>query len=358
MKKTKNNLAIAMALSVTLVVPTLAAPLTAYADISTPATPASEKPVLMAAPQNLVNYLKGDAVVKAPFDNGKLLVTVNDQEVSLTISDETLAISTKTGLPSAIKELKANDRIFVYYSAAMTRSLPPQSHGIAIITEIEKDNNHAQLFTVKEVVSRKEGDVRALNKEGDLIVSFTKDSALTPFKTKQIVRPSDITVGTQLFIWYDIVAMSYPGQTSASKAVLIGQEEGMGPRAVYTPWTGLDGATVNINDVAIKLTDNKLKDQNGLLMLPLSTAAQQLGFNVTWNSEDRSVLLDNGTVKTTITIGKDSYFKASSKAIGLTQGFSLGAEPTIVNGRTYVPASLFNLLYSDNEAVKLEITKQ
>ena len=362
MKNTKKNWAIAMALSLTLGVSSLVAPLTAYADTSTAAAPVSEAPVLISEapalismPQNLVNYLQGDAIVKTPLENGQLFVTVNDMDVVLNISDETLAISTKTGLPASLKDLKANDRIFVYYSAAMTRSLPPQSHAIAIVTEVEKDKSHAQLFTVKEVISQKAGEVRALNKEGDLIVTFTKDISLTPFKTKQMTSLEDITVGTQLFIWYDIVAMSYPGQTGATKAVLIGQEEGFGPRAVYTPWTGLDAVIVKINNIAITLGDKKLMDQNGLLMLPLSTVAQNLGFKVTWNSKDRSILLDDGTVKTTIVIGEDSYFKASSKAIGLTQSFNLGVAPTIINGRTYVPASLFNLLYSDSKAVKIEI---
>jgi len=179
--------------------------------------------------------------------------------------------------------------------------------------------------------------------------------SLTPFKTKQMTSIEDITVGTQLFIWYDIVAMSYPGQTGATKAVLIGQEEGNGPRAVYTPWAGLDTVTVKINNVAIPFGDKKIMDQNGHLMVPLNTVAQKLGFKLTWNSKERSILMDDGTVKTTIVIGEDSYFKASSKAIGLTQAFNLGAAPTIVSGRTYVPASLFNLLYSDSEAVKLEI---
>lgn len=178
---------------------------------------------------------------------------------------------------------------------------------------------------------------------------------LVSYKTKQIVSLSDIHVGTQLFIWYDIVALSYPGQTGATKAVLVGQEEGLGVRAVYTPMTGLETLTVTINDKPIQLAGKKLIDQNGLLMLPLRSVAEGLGFKVTWNGEDKSIHLDNGTVKTTLYIGADSYFKASSRALGLTQSFNLGAAPVLISDKTYVPASLFNLLYSDNEAVKLQV---
>jgi hypothetical protein len=354
-KNTKNNWTIMMALSLTLGVSSLVSP--TYATTVSTSAPLSEAPIQVSMPQKLVNHLQGDAIVKTPLKNGQLLVTVNSMQVALTISDETLIISTKTGQPASLKALKANDRIYVYYSAAMTKSLPPQLHAIAIITGVEKNKSHAQLFTVREVTSRKEGEVRALNNEGNLIVSITKDIALTPFKPKQMASLEDIRVGTQLFIWYDIVAMSYPGQTAASKAVLIGQEEGFGIRAVYTPWAGLDAVTVLINNVPVTLSDKKLMDQNGLLMLPLSTVAQNLGFKVTWNSKDKSVLLDDGTIITTVTIGNESYFKAPTQALNLTNPFNLGAAPIIVDDRTYVPASFFNLLYYNNEAVKLESKK-
>jgi len=288
MKNIKKNWAIALVLSLTLAASSLASPVTAYADTS----------------------ITASAIVKAPLENGKLLVTVNDMEIALTISAETLVISNKTGQPASLEDLKANDRIFAYYSAAMTKSLPAQSHAIAIVTEVEKDKSHAQLFTVKEIISRNAGEVRALNQEGDLVVSITKETPFSPFKTKQMVSLDDITVGTQLFIWYDVVALSYPGQTGATKAVLVGQS-----------------------------------------MVPLRTVAEELGFKVTWNATDRSVSLDDGTVKTTIHIGNDSYFKASSQAIGLTRAISLGAAPVIVDGRTYVPAALFDLLSGDYKGI-------
>ncbi|NTV90010.1 MAG: copper amine oxidase N-terminal domain-containing protein [Clostridiales bacterium] len=348
MKTLKKGLAIALALSFTLVAVTAATPTAAYADADAAAA---------ASPSYVSNQLKGTAVVKEPLSDGQLLVTVNDMEVELNISDETLVIDSKTSLPASLEDLKVNDTIFVCYSAAMTRSLPPQSHAIAIVTQVEKDKSHAELFTVREIISRNDSEVRALNKEGDLIVSFSKETALSPYKTKQIVTNADIQVGTQLFIWYDIVAMSYPGQTGATKAVLVGQEEGMGVRAVYTPMSGVDAVKVTIQGKDVQLGGKNPADMNGLLMLPLRSVAEGLGFKVTWNAADKSILLDDGAVKTTIYIGEDSYFKASSKAIGLTQSFSLGAAPTLVGNSTYVPAAIFNLLYRDNDAVKIE-TKQ
>lgn len=61
----------------------------------------------------------------------------------------------------------------------------------------------------------------------------------------------------------------------------------------------------------------------------------------------------NGRVKTTIELGFDSYFKASSKAIGLTKAESLGVAPILIEGKTYVPVSLFNLLFSNLNCVEV-----
>lgn len=85
--------------------------------------------------------------------------------------------------------------------------------------------------------------------------------------------------------------------------------------------------------------------QNGLVMLPLRAVAEAAGFTVTWVPEEPyHVSLDNGEVKTAIEIGSDSYYMASSQAIGLTQAKPLGAAPMLVDDLTYAPAVLFDLL--------------
>lgn len=354
MKLQEKGLAFALALYLTLVIAAVDPQITAFAETSR--IEALSEQTTNAAPLSFVSrQLKGAAIVKSPLENNQLLVTVNNMDVVLNISEETLVIDSKTGLPASLSELKAGDAIFAYYSAAMTRSLPPQSHAIAIVTQVEKDKSHAEFFTVREIISRGDEEVRALNKEGDLIATFSKENALTPYITKQIVTLDDIQVGTQLFVWYDIVALSYPGQTLATKSVLVGQEEGLGVRAVYTPMAGVDAVTVFIKDQALQLGGKTLIDQNGLLMVPLRSVAEGLGFKVVWQGADQSVLLDNGTVKTTLRIGADSYFKASSQAIGLTQNFRIGAAPILIDDSVYAPAALFNLLYSDNGAVKIQL---
>lgn len=300
MKTIKTSSAFAFVLSLTIILTTLATSIAAFAQ-----APEEENPAFISAP-SYSNQLQGEATVKQPFKDGQLLVEVDGMDIALIISEKTLIIDSKTGLPASLENLKASDKIFVYYSAAMTRSLPPQSQAIAIVTQIQENTSHAELFTVGEIISREDGQVRALNQEGSLIVTFLEENPLTPFKTKQIVTIEDIQAGTQLFIWYEIVLMSYPGQTAALKAVLVGQED--------------------------------------IPMVPLRSVAEGLGFTVVWNGKEQSIFLDNGIVKTTLYIGQDSYFKASSQAIGLTQNHRLGRAPVLIENKTYVPASLFDFL--------------
>ena len=91
------------------------------------------------------------------------------------------------------------------------------------------------------------------------------------------------------------------------------------------------------------------------VMVPLRAVAEPLGFTVTWDSG--SVLVDNGTIHTKVTIGVDQYTITTSKEtlVGMSAPFSLGAAPYVADGVTYVPLGLFNALLGNREgAVALE----
>ena len=84
--------------------------------------------------------------------------------------------------------------------------------------------------------------------------------------------------------------------------------------------------------------------ENGVEMVPLRKTAEALGFKVVWNGENQSIYLDNGEVNTKVYIGEDSYYMASSVAIGMSAPTPLGAAPVLKNSVTYVPSDLFCLL--------------
>lgn len=96
-------------------------------------------------------------------------------------------------------------------------------------------------------------------------------------------------------------------------------------------------------------------DAAACVMVPLRAVAEPLGFTVTW--DNGSVLVDNGTIHTRVTIGVDQYVITTSKEdlVGMSAPFSLGTAPYVLDGVTYVPLGLFNALLGNREgAVALE----
>ena len=80
------------------------------------------------------------------------------------------------------------------------------------------------------------------------------------------------------------------------------------------------------------------------IMLPLRAVAEKLGFKVEWNEAEQGIHLDDGEVNTTIYIGKDTYFMASSTAIGMSAPTPLGAAPVLDGDTTFAPAEMFGIL--------------
>ena len=92
----------------------------------------------------------------------------------------------------------------------------------------------------------------------------------------------------------------------------------------------------------------------GNVMIPLRKVAEALDFTVSWDQARRTASLDNGLVKTKVQIGYDGYYMQSSQAIGLTPVTGLGAAPRLCDGSTYVPARMFEILFSNPDLITVE----
>lgn len=84
--------------------------------------------------------------------------------------------------------------------------------------------------------------------------------------------------------------------------------------------------------------------ENGQVMLPLWKVAQALGWTVTWLPEENGTRIENEDQVMNLTYGLDRYACASKSSIGVISPEHYGAAPVVVAGRTYVPASMFQLL--------------
>lgn len=95
-------------------------------------------------------------------------------------------------------------------------------------------------------------------------------------------------------------------------------------------------------------------------MIPLRTTAENFGYEVIWNDEEKSIVIANDNVSTKIYIGKDSYYieelnDFETNGLEMSNPVMVGAAPELKDSKTYVPAIMFNMLshYNDVAAAKL-----
>lgn len=111
-------------------------------------------------------------------------------------------------LPGVLQE---GQKVSLYYSSRMTRSLPPQAAAYAIVLGAAQDT--PLFFPVAQVQLAEDGKaVRVLNDNNDIIATI--DSAACP-------DYEQILPGDRLLVWTKIITMSLPGQTHADKAVIL-----------------------------------------------------------------------------------------------------------------------------------------
>ena len=256
-----------------------------------------------------------------------------DSQLVLNISEETIIIDGQTGLAVAETDLKQGDKIHAYHNGMMTRSLPAQTHAQAIVVNLGETAipSPARFLTAEQVTVDIDGNVKVVVDNGSSIITIAPDTAISPLETKDMVRNTDIHMGTQFFAWYDIVTLSMPAQANATKVVIA---------------PNVDRAFTIKDDESTVIGEGQVK--NGIAMVPLRVTAEALGFTLTWDESTESIQLSNGTVRTSVTLGTDSYYMAADGGlIGMSKPSPLGAAPYEENGISCVPAQLFSLLLQD-----------
>ena len=297
-----------------------------------------------------------------------LAKTTDEQEIQLNLSADTLIVNNETGAAAALSDIKEGDKIYAYYSKAMTRSLPPQSACELILVGVG-ENTPASLHEVGTVSTNEEGMTEVLTADGSMIIRMDDKTTYAPYKTKNIVTKADLTEGTRFLAWYDIVAMSYPGQAYTQKVVIL-------PAAATEETATETQATRETEQTAAETTEltivaggktlevkGEMKD--GVAVVPVRAAAEALGCKVSYEQKDGKeyVTIENDTRSMTLEIGTDNYVSTSKieDAVGMTAPAQYGVAPYIVDGTTYAAADLFKALVGFDvvtEAGTVTITAQ
>ena len=123
-----------------------------------------------------------------------------------------------------------------------------------------------------------------------------------------------------LIVFYDVSTKSIPAQTTPTKVVVLGENEialkqieaaknatpapTASPKVTEAPQVSYAGL-VNVVIGDKNVSDVYAKDNT--TMVPLREVAEAAGFTVTWDAENRAVILNDGVYS--LKIGENSYVK-------------------------------------------------
>ena len=305
-----------------------------------------------AAPVETASYISVDVtVVKTDSDVDGIIKTTTDvnnkddqnNTVNLKITDDTLVYD-NLGNKKALSDLTAGSKITVFTGSYEPTPLilPVQYTANVIIINGDKEGNvNADTYLADE-----EGYTNAAN---TLKIAAADDTKIVDKDEKEYKGDLD---KNDLIVFYGVSTKSIPAQTTPTKVVVLGKNEialkqieaakNDTPAPTAAPETTVAPEVTEAPQVSyaglvnVVIGDKNVSDvyaKDNTTMVPLREVAEAAGFTVTWDAENRAVILNDGVYS--LKIGENSYVK------GKMMPLTLSAAPEIVNDLTYVPAEFF-----------------
>lgn len=306
----------------------------------------------VAAPVETASYISVDVtVVKTDSDVDGIIKTTTDvnnkddqnNTVNLKITDDTLVYD-NLGNKKALSDLTDGSKITVFTGSYEPTPLilPVQYTANVIIINGDKEGNvNADTYLADE-----EGYTNAAN---TLKIAAADDTKIVDKDEKEYKGDLD---KNDLIVFYSVSTKSIPAQTTPTKVVVLGKNEialkqieaakNATPAPTAAPETTVAPEVTEAPQVSyaglvnVVIGDKNVSDvyaKDNTTMVPLREVAEAAGFTVTWDAENRAVILNDGVYS--LKIGENSYVK------GKMMPLTLSAAPEIVNDLTYVPAEFF-----------------
>ena len=306
----------------------------------------------VAAPVETASYISVDVtVVKTDSDVDGIIKTTTDvnnkddqnNTVNLKITDDTLVYD-NLGNKKALSDLTDGSKITVFTGSYEPTPLilPVQyTANVIIINGDQEGNVNADTYLADE-----EGYTNAAN---TLNIATADDTKIVDKDEKEYKGDLD---KNDLIVFYGVSTKSIPAQTTPTKVVVLGENEfalkqieaakNATPAPTAAPETTAAPEVTEAPQVSyaglvnVVIGDKNVSDvyaKDNTTMVPLREVAEAAGFTVTWDAENRAVILNDGVYS--LKIGENSYIK------GKMMPLTLSAAPEIVNDLTYVPAEFF-----------------
>lgn len=145
------------------------------------------------------------------------LINSKDNEIFISVSEDTLYLDNDNTLKGALKDIKVGDTIYVYRSIVETRSLPPQTHGYIVLYNVFDSINVPKFCEVESIEEGGgSGEKVILTDNGGLYITITEKTIIKDYNNADKLTLSDIKVGDTVLCWIGPVLFSYPGQTTGN----------------------------------------------------------------------------------------------------------------------------------------------
>ncbi len=170
---------------------------------------AEEAPMLISsAPAD--EYISDKRVVEGTVES------VTDEQIvieglALNIDANTLVADADL-IPTEVKE---GDLITAVVSTMTTRSIPPQSYAFYVIVRKNAETAAPIYITVDKVA-----DGFIYSQDGNYEVSYA-ESEVAMYRTKNIIKAEELTKGSEIFVYADVMTMSIPALVNPSKIVIM-----------------------------------------------------------------------------------------------------------------------------------------
>ena len=132
------------------------------------------------------------------------------EELALNTDDNTLVCGTDL-FPT---EIKTGDHVRAIVSTMTTRSIPPQAYAYYVIVCNNPEELVPIYMTVEEV---KDGFI--YSEDGNYEISY-ENSEVSMYRTKNIVKAEELTKGSEIFVYADVMTMSIPALVNPSKIII------------------------------------------------------------------------------------------------------------------------------------------
>lgn len=214
-------------------------------------------------------------------------------------------------------DLKEGREVSVFYkeNTPMTMSIPAQISPDALLV---RDSNQVGSVKVANFNSQ------LVDPDNELKLNVSDETDIVDNDGEKASK--DKLADKDLMVFYTATTRSIPAQTSPEKIIILDdmdlEEE------VEESLTRMD--KIIINGESLDLDNEIYKSADGHHMIGLRQVGEALGYEVSWNNEERSAELMKGAQWTKVTIGSKDYNFAKMLV-------RLDKAPEIKDSRTYVP---------------------